>query len=279
MELTRAGRFVAWGNAVLAGLVSPDLAAERIRDRDGVHRIVGADTLVPSLAGAGGTGAFAAPREVSLTVLLAGLRGAGVTGLLLALPVPGDPFGLPGPAAFNARALEAGEAVLTLGERPHGFVPSASAPDPDGPPPPAVRWGTHVVEGNVGWGMPTLAEAERTLNETLRAVTETLIALDIARADPAAAAVLGALRADAGSDGLAPGYPGRAHRVHALACRVQAIAALAATGPGAAVSAAEMTARADCIRPLAAAARRAQVAALNSVAATRAAGSPQSRLR
>ncbi|MGQ0630666.1 MAG: hypothetical protein ACT4P1_06455 [Sporichthyaceae bacterium] len=268
MELTRAGRFVAWGNAVLAGLVSPDLAAERIRDRDGVHRVAGVHTLLPSLAGP--ISGEASGSEVSVPMLLAALRGAGVPGLLIALPVPGDPLGLPGPAAFNARALEVGEAVLILGDRPHGLVPVVVTPDPDGPPVPAVRWLTQIVDPQVGLGLPTLSEAERTLNDTLREVTETLIALDVARWRPDAAAVLTNLRASAGTDGLAPGYPGRAHRVHALACRVNAIADLAAGDPGAAVTAAEMTARQECIRPLTAAARRAQVAALNSVAVERA---------
>ena len=33
----------------------------------------------------------------------------------LALPAPGDPLGLAGPPAFNADALEAGEAVVANG--------------------------------------------------------------------------------------------------------------------------------------------------------------------
>ena len=38
------------------------------------------------------------------------LRRLGASGCSLALPAPGDPLGLAGPPAFNAEALEAGEA-------------------------------------------------------------------------------------------------------------------------------------------------------------------------
>jgi len=72
--------------------------------------------------------------DTTLPVLLAGLRSAGVRGLLLVLPVPGDLSGLPGPAGFNHRALDAGQAVLTVGGNPQGLVPSVEPVDPDGPP-------------------------------------------------------------------------------------------------------------------------------------------------
>ena len=51
------------------------------------------------------------------------LRAAGADGLGVALPVEGDPLGLGGPPAFNAAALEAGEAVVARGQPALGLVP------------------------------------------------------------------------------------------------------------------------------------------------------------
>lgn len=87
----RSGLLAAWGNALLAGLVSPDDAALAIVGEDAVHRVEG----LPGEAG-----------PVGLTLALGRLRGLGVTGFRVALPVPGHPLGLSGPPDFNARALE-----------------------------------------------------------------------------------------------------------------------------------------------------------------------------
>lgn len=263
----RSGRFVAWGNAVLAGLVSPDTAADRICGRDRPHRVFGLSCSPGTLATlrpAGGSGADPEPEGASLPVMLAALRSTGATGLRIALPVPGDPLGLPGPAEFNALALEAGEAVLVDGAQACGLVPELMPADPDGPDGETVRWQAHPVLGRLALDVPSLAEAERELAETLREVTEALAAADIARWRPEAAERIGAIRDSAGAEGLAPGYPGRAHRVLALAQRLAAITELAVEDPGAAVSAGSIAARAEDLRPLARAARRAQVAAFNA---------------
>ncbi|OSC64457.1 hypothetical protein B5181_20495, partial [Streptomyces sp. 4F] len=37
----RAGRLAAWGNALIAGMVSPDEAAIAIVGEDAVHRVAG----------------------------------------------------------------------------------------------------------------------------------------------------------------------------------------------------------------------------------------------
>lgn len=251
----RSGRLVAWGNAALAGLVSPDTAAERICGRDRPHRVSCPDGALGRGSGQG----------ASLPLLLAGLRGGGVRGLLLALPTPGDPLGLPGPPEFNERATAAGEAVLTVGPTPRGLVPEIIAECPDGPGGVQVVWHAHPVTAWATLDVPSLAEAERELTETLRRATEALADLDVARWRPEAAGRLSAIRAHAGADGLAPGYPARAHRVLALAQRLVAITELAEADTGAAVTAREMAARAAELRPLARAARRAQVAAFNSM--------------
>ncbi|MET8824273.1 hypothetical protein ABZX04_38995, partial [Streptomyces rochei] len=96
----RAGRLAAWGNALIAGMVSPDDAAVAIVGDDAVHRVEG----LPGEAG-----------PVGLTLALGRLRALGARGLRVALPAPGHPLGLSGPPEFNARALEAEEAVICHG--------------------------------------------------------------------------------------------------------------------------------------------------------------------
>src|SRR5688572_9807161 len=81
---------VAWGNAWLTGNVGLDEA---------VDAVPGPQVISPT--------------DQPLRVFLAELRSQGLTELRLALPVPGDPLGLTGPADLNAAALEAGEAVIT----------------------------------------------------------------------------------------------------------------------------------------------------------------------
>src|SRR5689334_9232194 len=109
LDEPRSGRLVAWGNALLAGLAAPDDVAGRITAGDAAHRVSG----LP--------GEEHGP--VGLTLGLGRLRALGVTGLRLALPVPGHPLGLSGPPEFNARALEAGEAAVTVGGAFLGLVP------------------------------------------------------------------------------------------------------------------------------------------------------------
>ncbi|MGQ0467325.1 MAG: hypothetical protein ACT4QG_18655 [Sporichthyaceae bacterium] len=242
----RSGRLVAWGNAVLAGLVSPDTAADKVQGDDRVHRI-----------------ALPANAE-TLPVFLAGLRPRGVRGLLLVLPVPGDVRGLPGPASFNADAVVAGEAVLLLGEQPGGLTPSTSR-DPDGPPGVSTVWAASPIDRRVGTDLPSLSEAERQLTETLREVTEALAGLDLARWRPQIAEALAGIRAGDGCVGLAPGYPGRAHRVLASAQRISAIADLVAAEPDAGIGTGILGTRDALLRQLSAAARHATLAAFNSV--------------
>jgi hypothetical protein len=248
----RSGRFVAWGNAVLAGLVSPDTAAERIRGRDGCHRVLG----------------FAGQESDTVTVALARLRTSGATALRLVLPVPGDLLGLPGPAAFNREALEAGETVLIDGEQAWGLLPSVLEEDPDDCPGTAVHWQAQHVNA-APLDLPSLGDAERELAETMRAATDALDALEVARWRPEAADRISQIRSGATADCLAPGYPQRAHRVLALAQRVAAITELAFDDDGAAYNLNGMTGRDAELRQLARAARRAQIAAYNAAIESR----------
>ncbi|MEU5895264.1 hypothetical protein [Streptomyces venezuelae] len=247
----RSGRLAAWGNALLAGLVSPDDAVLAMVGDDAVHRVEG----LPGESG-----------PVGLTLAMGRLRSLGVTGLRVALPAPGHPLGLSGPPEFNARALEAEEAVVGFGA-PYGLVPEVYEAGPDGDVHVEVVWHCLPVREAPPADVPSLGEAERELAEALREATEVLSRLDVAGSGPVAEAALDAYRARAerGRELLAPGYPPRAVRVLELAQRVGLLISLAyENGHGGAVSASEMAARGQALRPVERTARRAQVAAFNS---------------
>ncbi|KYK11620.1 hypothetical protein ACPZ13_22555 [Streptomyces sp. IPPR8] len=248
----RAGRLAAWGNALIAGMVSPDDAAVAIVGDDAVHRVEG----LPGEAG-----------PVGLTLTLGRLRALGARGLRVALPAPGHPLGLSGPPEFNARALEAEEAVICHGAA-LGLVPEVYEAGPEGDVHVEVVWHCLAVREAPPADVPSLGEAERELAEALRDATEVLTRLDVAGSGPVAEAALAAYRARAerGREVLAPGYPSRAVRVLEMAQRVGMLISLAyENGHGGAVSAAEMAARGEALRPVERTARRAQVAAYNSV--------------
>lgn len=247
----RSGLLAAWGNALLAGLVSPDDAALAIVGEDAVHRVEG----LPGEAG-----------PVGLTLALGRLRALGATGFRVALPVPGHPLGLSGPPDFNARALEAEEAVVTSGA-PYGLVPGVREAGPEGDLHVEVVWRCLPVREAPPADVPSLGEAERELAEALRDATALLARLDVAGSGPMAEAAVDAYRARAerGREVLAPGYPPRAVRVLELAQRVGLLISLAfENGHGGAVSASEIAARGEALRPVERVARRAQVAAYNA---------------
>jgi hypothetical protein len=235
----------------LAGFASPDDAVVAIVGEDAVHRVEG----LPGET---------AP--VGLTLALGRLRALGVTGLRVALPAPGHPLGLSGPPDFNARALDAEEAVVCHGAA-LGLVPEVSEAGPDGDVHVEVVWHCLPVREAPPADVPSLGEAERELAEALRDATEMLSRLDVAGSGPVAEAAIDAYRARAerGREVLAPGYPPRAVRVLELAERVGLLISVAfENGHGGAVSASEMAARSEALRPVERTSRRAQVAAYNA---------------
>ncbi|WP_217177201.1 hypothetical protein [Streptomyces sp. AC495_CC817] len=247
----RSGRLASWGNALLAGLVSPDDAVLAIVGEDAVHRVEG----LPGESG-----------PVGLTLGLGRLRALGVTGLRVALPAPGHPLGLSGPPEFNKRALEAEEAVVCHGGA-LGLVPEVSTVGPEGDEHVEVVWHCLEVREAPPADVPSLGEAERELAEALREATAVLSRLDVAASGPVAEAAIDAYRARAeqGREVLAPGYPPRAVRVLELAQRVGLLISVAfENGHGGAVSASEMASRTAALRPVERTARRAQVAAYNA---------------
>ncbi|MGH3311634.1 MAG: hypothetical protein ACRDP3_13785 [Streptomyces sp.] len=268
LEEPRSGRLAAWGNALLAAATSPDEAALRIAGEDAVHRVAG----LPEPDGKESP-------PVGLTLALGRLRALGASGLRVALPVPGHPLGLSGPPEFNSRALEAGEAVLVSGVA-LGLVPEVHEEGPEHGEVHAddlhveVVWRCLTVREGPPADVPSLGEAERELAEALREATELLTRLDVAGSGPVADAALAAYRArmEAGRQLLAPEYPPRAVRVLELAQRVGALVAIAygdggdGRAHGGAVSASQITAREEVLRPVERTARRAQVAAYNAYA-------------
>lgn len=218
---------------------------------DAVHRVEG----LPGESG-----------PVGLTLAVGRLRTLGVTGLRVALPAPGHPLGLSGPPAFNARALDAQEAVVAFGAA-YGLVPEVTEAGPEGDVHVEVLWHCLPVREAPPADVPSLGEAERELAEALRDATEVLSRLDVAGSGPVAEAAVDAYRARAerGREALAPGYPPRAVRVLELAQRVGLLISVAyENGHGGAVSASEMAARGEALRPVERTARRAQVAAYNA---------------
>jgi hypothetical protein len=244
-----SGILVAWGNAWLTGHVGLDEAADAIEQAAG-----------PQVIG-----------EITVRRGLADLRVAGMTALRLALPVPGDPLGLTGPPEFNVAALEAGAAVIAaMPDRAVGLVP---AEDRRGSSYVGIRWTVLAAENGIP-DVPLLPEADHQLGQAVREATDVLLTVDDVscgvpgrRSDiaPDITRALSALRTgDEPSDALAPGYPQRAHRVAALAGRLAVVVDLATGLDGHNLTADQMARRADALRLLDRAVRRARVAAYNS---------------
>ncbi|MFD9127618.1 hypothetical protein [Kitasatospora sp. NPDC059571] len=247
----RSARLTAWGNALLAGSVPPDDAATAVLGEDESHRVTG----LPGDAEGDLHG---------LTWALGRLRVLGVAGLRLALPAPGHPLGLTGPAPFNTAAMAAGEAVLAVGA-PLGLVPEVEEYGPAGDRGVRVLWRCATVNDGPPADVPSLHEAEFELADGMRRTTEMLTRLDVAGAGPQALRALEAYRRRGHAELLAPGYPPRAVRVLQSAQQVSALLGIAAGGHGAAVSASEMAARREVLAPLERTARRARVAAYNAL--------------
>ncbi|GAA0362685.1 hypothetical protein GCM10009530_10390 [Microbispora corallina] len=224
---------VAWGNAWLAGHVGLDDALDR------VERDAGPQVVTDGVA------------EITLRVFLMDLRREGLSAFRLSLPVPGDPLGLTGPPAFNGAAIDAGQAaVAVLPGRCAGLLPAV---DRRGSSYSGILW-TAAEASPTPPDVPSLAEAERDLAAAMRAATDALTNVD----GPAQ----GFPSIGDGEDTLAPGYPGRAHRVGALASRL-ALALRLADERG--LTSGQVSVRGQALRDLDRAVRRARVAAHHAI--------------
>lgn len=235
--LPDAGRLALWLTAWLQGGVSLDVARDAVVGADAAHDVVG----LPGNE-----------EPVPLILALGLLRAERVTSAGLALPRPGDPLGLGGPAGFNTEAIEVGQSVVCSGAD-LGLLP--------------VRTGAGVVwrclQADSRRQVPDLAEADTELRALLPQVAAGLAALDVARWRPEVADELLSLRTEPRLD-VPPAMSARAVRVLGLGLRCCRIVDLALEDDGAALTVTEADRRRDLLRPLEAAARRAVVAACSA---------------
>jgi hypothetical protein len=244
-----AGRFVAWGNAYIAGSVSLDEAAAAITGDVDVHRVVSWDGTAEPLA---------------VTYALGLIRNMGVAGLRLVLPVPGDVIGVPGPFSASAIATDAGEGVVTVGEASVPavmFVPKSPVTDDRS----VTMWQSLSVEvTRAPYGLPTLSEADRHLTEALTDSTRALADLDLARGREEFARDLVRLERATEHVNVPASLPARAQRMIATGHRLRGIVELAQRTDGASVSATAAKMRRDALHPLDQAARYALCAAYSA---------------
>lgn len=232
--LPASARFALWFSAWTAGAVSLDEARDAIVGDDAAHDVLG----LPDQ-----------PEAVPLILALGLLRAEGGREAGLALPVPGDPLGLAGPADFNAEAVDVGQGVVVVGAG-LGLVPHRTGS--------GVQWQCHqaVTDRQV----PDPSEADTLLRGTLLDTAQRLADLDVARWRPEVADELMALRRHVDlvfPHGMAP----RAVRLAGLAARCRTIVELALEDDGGSVTAFEADTRKEALRPLDHAARRGLVAA------------------
>jgi hypothetical protein len=256
LDIPRSARLAVWGTAWLQGRASTVSVLRAVEGDDEPHRVDAEDV--------------SSHRCDDLEDLLLALRDAGVPALRVVLPAPGDPVGLPGPPAFNAAALEAGECVLTAGGPAWGAVPEITEFGSEWEPGHLVIWRVRPVserarrEGPLDGGAG-LADAERELTEGLLAATTTLTRLDVAALGPDAAEQLRLLRrADLPPETLPSETPARTLQVLSTAGRLRAVLSLAGQDDGAAVTVFEAQERAKAFRELDVVCRHAVVAAVNA---------------
>jgi hypothetical protein len=234
MLLPPSARLAWWGTSWLRGQVVTDLLVDAVLADDATHAVVG-------LPGAEGT--------ETLVGALARLRSLGATGFGAAFPAEGDPIGLGGPPAFNADALEAGEAVVVLGAD-LGLVPHRTGA--------ATAWVSHPVAERRQ--LPDVGEADRELRAALLEAAGSLARLEVARWRPEVADRLMDLRHPTALPAPA-GVPPRCVDLASRALQAVEIVALALEDEGGAVTAYETEQRRTALVPLGRAGRRALVAA------------------
>jgi len=231
--LDPAARLAWWGTAWLRGHTVTDLLIDAVIADDATHAVAG-------LPGADGT--------ETLVAGLARLRSMGATAVGAAFPAEGDPVGLGGPPAFNADALDVGEAVVVTGADV-GLVPHRTGA--------AVVWTAHPAQRRQ---LPDVGEADRELRAALLRTAEALAALEVARWRPEVADRLLDLRHRAPLH--APdGVPPRCVELAARGLQATGIVELALEDDGAAISASEIAQRRAALVPLDRAGRRALTAA------------------
>jgi len=244
--------FAVWSSAWLNGAAAADDVLDALQAWGGAHDVVAAD--------AGAADAFELPlafnRPATPVQLLVALRAQGATSLQLVLPAPGDVRGLGGGGPFTEGALRAGEAVVLDGIG-FGLVPEPIAEG-------LIRWTAFSVPQRPPLEYVGLGDAEHGMTDAIRASAGALQMLNVASDRPGVRAELSARLRSAPDLEWPAGTPGRALRVLQRAEEVAAILAIAQTDePGGALSASAAVQRADALRPLSDAVRRARAASVN----------------
>jgi hypothetical protein len=234
-RLPPAARFALWYSAWADGTTSLDDARDAIVGDAAAHDVL-------DLPGR------TEPMPLILAMGLLRTEG-GATRAVLALPAPGDPLGLGGPATFNSEVVDAGEGVLLDGAG-LGLVPHAAGS--------GVQW--RCLPAVTEIPLPDPAEADSALRRVLQEVASRLAELDVARWRPEVADELMALRSRVDL-GLPAAMAPRTVRLATLATRCRTIVDLALADDGGAVTAHEADSRREALLPLDHAARRGLVAA------------------
>lgn len=226
-----------WFHGWLCGSVTSDDVVEELAAHSPVHAL-------------GGTAATRTP-DAGDGVLdaLATLQLSGAVAVGCALPRPGDPAGLRGPASLNREAVDAGGLVVGIGSG-KALVPEVTGS--------ATVWHLRAMNPRPP---ADLGDADRSLRQALLTGADRLAALDVAAWSPDAADGIMNLHH---APRLTPPtvVPERAVRLAERASHVLAICEAALSdGTGGAVSVAEATGRQDALDDLERAARHALQAA------------------
>lgn len=241
MTRLRSGPLAAWANAWLAGQVASDDVLRAVTGGDAPHRVVGPEGAAP------------------LSAALIRWRQLGGP-VRLVLPVAGDLRGVPGPAAFRAEAVAAGEGVLGGGI---GLVPEVIDHSPSSAPP-DVTWRATRTDPPPD-DVESVADAQYQLASVLRESTAALADADVAGSPAELGPRLNEARRAGEHLNLPPGFAPRAVALLAQAERLHAMLVLALGDPvGGAVDRMGAAAREAALRPLATAVRRARLAGYNA---------------
>lgn len=241
VALPRSARFTCWTNSWLSGSTSLDEADDAIRGSDAAHHLID----LPEQPG----------EAVPLLLGLGRLRQLGARHCSLAMPAPGDPLGLAGPAEFTTAAVEAGEAVVVDGAG-IGLVPLQVGA--------GVQWQVYRAQPPVPLGF---AEAATELTRGLHDAIEVMSSMPVEGWRPELAEAFADLRGSRRSrePGLPPGYRARAETLAVRASTCLLVCDLVAeSGSGVVGSAGEVESRRSVLRSLESAARRGLVAAVST---------------
>ena len=238
LSLPASARVACWVNAWLTSRESTDAVISECNGRGAAAEFVGPDPL----------------SRLTPAFFLGEIRRWGVRQASSALPVPGDPLGLGGPATFNTDALDAREGVVLHGPD-LGLVPSWTGG--------VTVW--HVSPARQPTYLASVADADRALRAAVTEVADRLAELDVASWLPDVADVLLNLRQPATLDQTVPFASPRAARLAHDGLRAGTIVSLAGGDDGGAVSASQVAQRAAALQPLDRAARAAVVAATSSL--------------